>query len=835
MFLYETLDGLRRREAPPLPAWIRENLNPRLPLRPYQEAAFQNFSLYWERLRQQDRPCQLLFHMATGSGKTLVMAGLMADLYRRGYRNFLFFVNLTAIVRKTRENFLNPRSAKYLFAPELRVDGRRVPVREVSGFSAGDPDAINLLFTTTQALHAELWQVRENGLSPAELAAAPVVLISDEAHHLNAATKRAGRAEADSRRSWEETVERVFLARPDNVLLEFTATCDLHNPQILETYRDKIVYSYPLRTFRAEGYSKEILTLRTDLPPMERALQALMLSQYRLKLFQSRRLAVKPVVLFKSAAIRESAAFQAAFASRMETLSGPDLARAAAQAPSPVLERALTWFQAGGISLDALAQELRQEFSPLHCISANDEADVEAKQLLLNSLEDPENPYRAVFEVKKLDEGWDVLNLFDIVRLYETRQSGGPSASTVSEAQLIGRGARYCPFQTAPDQPRYQRKFDRDLEDPLRVCETLYYHCQNDSRYIAELHSALRETGLGDERPLRRLRLKPAFRDGAFYREGVVLANRRLQAEPPAEATGFPASLRNRVWTVTLATGAAGEDVLLATSSRPDVQSGAPCACRTTFGNLAEQNYAIVRKALARRPAFQFDALKRRFPQLASTRMFVTDPRYLGAVRLEIRSQFPAPPAPVLCEAAGRALDQMAPALFSPPRSWRGSRFFPCPAAEVFRERTVAGQPLRAADAGGPDLSRADWYPYEEDVLSPEASALSAAISRLMPRLRAAYDAVYLLPNEGRLTLYAPADGAGFVPDALLFLLRREGAGWVQTQVCLNAGDAGQAADFLLHLERQPLWAEETCGSLRCRVCGLRPFSGQADAPDANI
>ena len=162
MFLYETLDGLRRREAPPLPAWIRENLNPRLPLRPYQKAAFQNFSLYWERLRRRDRPCQLLFHMATGSGKTLVMAGLMADLYRRGYRNFLFFVNLTAIVRKTRENFLNPRSAKYLFAPELRVDGRRVPIREVSGFSAGDPDAINLLFTTTQALHAELWQGREN-------------------------------------------------------------------------------------------------------------------------------------------------------------------------------------------------------------------------------------------------------------------------------------------------------------------------------------------------------------------------------------------------------------------------------------------------------------------------------------------------------------------------------------------------------------------------------------------------------------------------------------------------------------------------------------------------
>ena len=830
MFLYETLDDLRCREAPQLPACIRENLNPRLPLRPYQEAAFQNFLLYWERLRRPDRPCQLLFHMATGSGKTLVMAGLIAALYQRGYRNFLFFVNLTAIVRKTRENFLNPRSAKYLFAPELRVDGRRVPVREVSGFSAGDPDAINLLFTTTQALHAELWQVRENGLSLEELAAAPVVLISDEAHHLNAATKRAGRAEAASRRSWEDTVERVFHARPDNVLLEFTATCDLHNSQILETYRDKIVYSYPLQTFRAEGYSKEILTLRADLSPMERALQALMLSQYRLKLFQAHRLAVKPVVLFKSAAIRESSAFQAAFAARMETLSGPDLAQAAARAPSPILERALAWFQANGISQDALAQELRQEFSPAHCISANDEADVERKQLLLNSLEDPENPYRAVFEVKKLDEGWDVLNLFDIVRLYETRRSGGRSASTVSEAQLIGRGARYCPFQTAPDQPRYQRKFDRDLEDPLRVCETLYYHCQNDSRYIAELHSALREAGLGGERTVRRIRLRDSFRNSAFYREGLVFANRRIQQEPTATDAGLPVSLRDRVWAVTLATGAAGEDALLASDPRPDARPVALPLFRTTFGGLAEQNYAIVRKALARRPAFQFDALKRRFPQLASTRMFVTDSRYLGAVRLEFRSRFSVPPAWVLCEAVGQALDQMAPALFSPPCSWRGSRTFdPRPVAEVFRDRTVVSERAQAPSAAGQNLSQADWFTYEEGSFSQEGSALVAAVSRLLPQLRASYDAVYLLPNGGQLAFYALEDGARFAPDILLFLLRRKADGWVQTQVCLDSGDADRAADYLRHLDHQPVWAEETCGGLRCRVCGPRPFLQKSD------
>ena len=37
------------------------------------------------------------------------------------------------------------------------------------------------------------------------------------------------------------------------------------------------------------------------------------------------------------------------------------------------------------------------------------------KQLAVNSLEDPSNPYRIIFTVDILNEGWDVLNLFDIV------------------------------------------------------------------------------------------------------------------------------------------------------------------------------------------------------------------------------------------------------------------------------------------------------------------------------------------------------------------------------------------------------------------------------------
>ena len=52
------------------------------------------------------------------------------------------------------------------------------------------------------------------------------------------------------------------------------------------------------------------------------------------------------------------------------------------------------------------------------------------------------------------------LNLFDIVRCYETRDSGKGKigTTTTSEAQLIGRGARYFPFRPArPTRPIPQK------------------------------------------------------------------------------------------------------------------------------------------------------------------------------------------------------------------------------------------------------------------------------------------------------------------------------------------------------------------------------------------
>jgi type III restriction enzyme len=117
--------GKRSIEGTEIPVTITGNLNPAFTIRPYQTRTLQFFLNYWQesfdgKPRQNH---QLLFHMATGSGKTLMMAGLMLHLYKQGYRNFLFFVNSTNIIDKTRNNFLNPLSGKYLFAQQLSMGG----------------------------------------------------------------------------------------------------------------------------------------------------------------------------------------------------------------------------------------------------------------------------------------------------------------------------------------------------------------------------------------------------------------------------------------------------------------------------------------------------------------------------------------------------------------------------------------------------------------------------------------------------------------------------------------------------------------------------------------
>lgn len=801
-FLHEKIDALREYgSSAVLPSYIPENLNPNFELRPYQKQAFENFVTHFES-SNCPKPTQVLFHMATGSGKTLIMAGLMLYLYKQGYRNFLFFVNLSNIVEKTKANFLDSTSTKFLFNDEIVIDGEKVVIQEVSNFQTADPERINICFSTTQGLHMDMWMAKENGMSFDDFDGQRVVLISDEAHHLNVDTKKKMSADEESSyHSWEQTVKNIFSRNAGNILLEFTATCDLANSAIRAAYENKIIFDYPLAKFYNDRYSKDIITLRSDLPIMERALQALVLSQYRLKVFQDYRLNIKPVVLFKAKKIADSKNFMSDFIEVVRKLTGTQLRNLSIKANSEIMHRAFAYFENNGISFDTLAAELRDDFSEGHCVSVNDDKDATQKQILLNSLEDTDNPYRAIFEVKKLDEGWDVLNLFDIVRLYETRQSGNKrlSPATIAEAQLIGRGARYCPFQIDDEQPKFQRKYDDDVSCELRVCETLYYHCQNDHRYVAELHNALREIGLDTDKIVQReYVLKEEFKADDIYTQGVIFLNDRI-VKDRRDVRGLPPTVRDNIYRFQAATGVSGVDSVMKENTVTTDERIELKTTHTSIKQIAAINYAIVNKALMKYPIFKFNTLHSYFPNIISTRQFITDDEYLGAVRIDIQSKEEQPSMETLYTAVFYVLGKIAASISGIEETYRGTKEFRArKVSNVFRNKTVnytdphdggigiSQNDPSVKDDWKIDLSTEDWFAYTDNFGTSEEKAFVAYFREYVNDLKNIYSHIYLVRNEREFHIYSFEDGERFEPDYVLFLRRDKTDSYEQLQIFIE-------------------------------------------------
>jgi type III restriction enzyme len=847
MFLYEKLNTLREAGAfnDNLPDFISGGLNPSFELRPYQKDAFCNFINTFEN--EKLKKPQVLFHMATGSGKTLIMAGLILYLYRQGYRNFLFFVNLDNIKQKTKDNFLNSASRKYLFADEIIVDGERVKICEVENFQSVNSGCINICFTTTQKLHKDMWENKENAPTWDDFEERKTVLIADEAHHLNVSTRRGNSNTDDSERNWEFTVMKILRQNNDNILLEFTATCDLANQNIKNEYEEKIIFDYPLRKFREEKYSKDIKSIRADISYEDRALLALLFSQYRLKVFQENRIDIKPVVLFKAKTINESKAFFEQFEEMIRTLSAGTLERVVNAAPLLEVEQMMSFYQSKDVDFDELANELREEFNPGRCISVNDDKEATERQIILNSLEDKDNPYRAIFEVKKLDEGWDVLNLFDIVRLYETRDSknGKPGSGTIAEAQLIGRGARYCPFLVDDEDNKYQRKYDRDIDNPLRVCEELYYHCQYNPRYFAELNTALRETGIVDDNVTEiKYKLKDEFRNDDLYKTGIVFFNSRNEVSRKGINELLP-SIREKQYSVKVNTGKIAIDTFL--EDKNSNSASETITLNITIGKIAEFSYSLINAVTRRIDALKFNNLLRYFPNLHSLREFITSRAYLGDIKISIETRESESRQYVYFVAALNVLTKVANEITAIKVNYEGStEFTDKPVRDVFKDKPLrltnvkhnGGEGISQNDPicsniNGEDmrinLADAEWFAFEDNYGTTEEKAFVSYFAKHIKDLKAEYDKVYLVRNERQLVLYSFDGGERFEPDYLLFLQKNKSIGYEQYQIFVEPKgshlltDDKWKEDFLLQIKARGIPSKTFADDNKYKIWGL-PF-----------
>jgi len=581
--LSKDLSGLIKEKAfdygiskPEIPVFIVENI--RHNLWQWQKEALENF-LTQEKIKEKENNFEsthLMFNMATGTGKTILMAVLILYYFKKGYKHFIFFVNQNNIVDKTENNFINKNHTKYLFRQNIVIEDKTINIRKVETFD--DTDDIQIKFTSIHKLHNAVYLAKENSVTLEDLQKKDLVMIGDEAHHLNASTMRNGQtemalplelkenaSEKDVEKSWENTVLNKILRRGKikqdienkNVLLEFTATIP-KNKEVIEKYQTKTIYKFELVDFLNAGYTKEINLVSTSLKKKEKILLALLFNWYRHQIALKNKIPnFKPVILFRNKFIEESKKDYEEFLSLITELKPSDfnflkniennikqdqssLFKVYEQGKSRV-KQMLRFIKDEKINIREIVHFIKDEFAERNCIITNSkdnkattkEKTTEEQEQLLNNLEDKNNHIRAIFTVKRLTEGWDVLNLFDIVRLYEGRDESHRNGqriagqATIQEIQLIGRGVRYFPFEYN-DHEKNKRKFDNDLKDPLRVLEEFYYHSDNDVRYLDELKRELKNKGfIQDNREIKKFALKNEFRKSNFFKEIRVWKNER--------------------------------------------------------------------------------------------------------------------------------------------------------------------------------------------------------------------------------------------------------------------------------------------------------------------
>lgn len=852
MFLYKEIESALKFISPTqeVPNIIKDNMAENIELREYQEEAFIHFITYFENENiRKNKQIHTLFHMATGSGKTVIMAGLILYLYSKGYRNFLFFVNRTSIIAKTKENFVNKISNKYLFSQEIEYLGEKIKINTVDNFQKVSENDINICFMSIQGLHNILMFPKENSLSIQDFEDNKVVFISDESHHVNTWTKKPNKDETEDMNSWEYSVMRAFYSNRDNIMLEFTATCDLEDKNVRVKYLDKIVFNYTLKEFRNSGYTKDFQNFATDSDLWSRTLMALVLSEYRKFLFTENHLNIKPVIMLKSQKIKESENFYKEFFDKVSNLKSEDL-KLLANTNIKILRDAISYFEKKDSTFELLEHSIKDGFTEESAIIMNGSSDDnDENQVIINTLEDTENPVRIVFAVDMLNEGWDVLNLFDIVRLYDKRDgtNGNPGKTTISEAQLIGRGARYCPFKVNDEDNRFKRKFDKDIENPYRILETMFFYSRNDSRYISELKQALIMTGMQDEEPIKRTyELKDNFKETEFYKKGFIYSNKRVKKDRQ-EVKSLEGEFRYKRYLYQVPSKVSyGSTESLFGEDEVNLEEERKIA--TSLVSIKDIKYSIILGASERFRELKFNIIKGKYPHIETLKDFLAGEDYLGEATIEFQYYEDEGIEGIDYYNAlyKKVFPDIANHINSIKPSYRGTKtFYPVKISDALRSKTISLTEVKNNGGHGEsqnycsnhnykmDLLKEEWYVFNDNYgTSEEKIFLKYFKNNIAPKLDMRGLEYYVIRNERvpEFAIYSFEDGVRFEPDFLLLVRNKKLSNEIETEQIYVEPKGNQLLktdkwkeEFLLEIEDNHKTYRETFAIGGYNIVGM-PF-----------
>src|SRR5699024_3649724 len=188
------------------------------------------------------------------------------------------------------------------------------------------------------------------------------------------------------------------------------------------------LYRYALDRFIQDKYSKNVKRIQSSNTDVDNMLNVILLSEYRRRYaLEVHDVYMKPVIMFKSQRVAASNEAHEQFNDLVNTLTVESLktflerqSQIASDDDSETLTLAHDYYRQHD-DLSTIVRDIKREMSPSRIINANDTSQSgileKGHYEALNSLESPSNLYRVIFAVARLTEGWDVLNLFDIVRL----------------------------------------------------------------------------------------------------------------------------------------------------------------------------------------------------------------------------------------------------------------------------------------------------------------------------------------------------------------------------------------------------------------------------------
>ncbi|MHA1540689.1 MAG: DEAD/DEAH box helicase family protein [Alphaproteobacteria bacterium] len=752
--------------------FITQNLSKNIKLRDYQKEAIKRFIYYFENKNDLQNELynnelnlenknHLLFNMATGSGKTVIMVAVMLYLYKKGYRNFLFLSHLNSINSKTENNFFESNADKYLFNKDNNLF-----IKQTNTGDFTENDDLQIAIKTYAGLLADIKNPKESSFSLESLRDKKVVIIADESHHLNA-------GQDTKSGEWEQTVNDILNLNESNFLLEFTATIPWEETKkkiyhYKNKYNSKCIIKYDIVDFYKKGWTKQIDILQRQVDLDNLMLGAVVLNKYRETLALKTKTPFKPVLMFKSDKVDNSLENHRKFNSLIENLNITKFNGfyKTLNDNSPI-KTAFDYLVEEYGKTDLIAF-IKEDFKEDYIINTNKKEEVESEKnaKLLNSLENKDNQKRIIFTVDKLNEGWDVLNLFDIVKLYETQTTG----QTTQEAQLIGRGARYCPFDidNYPYDSKYKRKF-KEEKHKFSILEQLYFHSKQSNASIRALREKIKKDFPEKEKEIIQIKIKDGYTEK--LQNKVVYVNQRTEKEIISKENNIYEKIKELANNFNFKC-LSNEEKQIKVFSQKEIKENlimSNATCRLKISEIPEY---IKQNALIHIKEYNFNELGKKL-KIKSFKYFIEE---LDKITLTIYDAETPIKNTTKFNAFVDFLRDVLNLLSREIKQYTGSKkFIWKPFLSDGKKGTFRKDITLFRNEKKEKIETPDYYIYDNAYLtSEEKSFVEFFNDNILNELKEKYKDVLLVRNENDLKLYLFENGAGFEPDFILFFETNE-------------------------------------------------------------